>query len=86
MINEVIPGLYIGDQMVAQNKQILQKIGITHIVNLTQSINYFATSFNYYQYKIHDKPSQNILSKKLAAVLSFIRHAIKSDDISKKSD
>ena len=86
MINEVVPGLYIGDLLIAQNKQMLQKIGITHIVNLTDGNSHFPNSFHYYHYSLSDKSSQNILSRKLAAVMQFIHQAIGKDDGSKKSD
>lgn len=65
---------------------MLQKIGITHIVNLTNGNSHFPNSFNYYHYSLSDKSSQNILSRKLAAVMRFIHQAIGKDDGSKKSD
>ena len=60
MINEIMPSLFIGDQLIASNQQFLEQIGITHIVNLSIAdgvSNYYPEFFKYYSYMIYDKPN-----------------------------
>jgi len=56
--------IYLGSDMVAQNKEELQRIGITHIVNCSgdYSQNYYPEDFKYKKYHLKDHPIENIES------------------------
>ena len=46
-MNEVFPNIFVGDLMGASCKEILLRVGITHIINLSGSINKFPSYFKY---------------------------------------
>jgi hypothetical protein len=65
-MDQVYPNLFIGDLMGAQNKYVLQKIGITHIINLAAAEgfpNYFPYHFRYMKVVVKDNETESIFSK-----------------------
>lgn len=54
--------LYLGSDVVAQDKEILSKNGITHVVNCAAdySANYFNGELNYKSYHLKDHIRENI--------------------------
>ena len=54
--------LYLGSDIVAQNKEILEKNGITHVVNCAAdySANYFDGDISYKKYHLKDHIRENI--------------------------
>lgn len=55
--HEIIKNLYLGNHLIAKDKNILDRIGITHIVNVTiDQPNYFEekNSFIYKRVPVHD--------------------------------
>jgi protein-tyrosine phosphatase len=59
-ITEIIPSIYVGQLAIAQNKEILKRLGITHIVNLSQYPNYYPNDFTYLTIDIPDSPDADI--------------------------
>jgi dual specificity MAP kinase phosphatase len=55
-ISEIIPGkLYLGGQEDAQNLQILKRLGVTHILNVTNEVsNHFEKKFTYMKLNLVD--------------------------------
>ena len=77
---EVYPKLYIGNYMFASDKHILNKLGITHIINAAIEIpNYFEfdDSFNYLHLDMYDIPEQNV-SQFFDISTNFIEDALKN--------
>ena len=61
-IQKVITGLYIGDQLVASNKSLLQDLNIKHIVVAgLQLKTFYPQNFNYLSIPVRDHRKQNIL-------------------------
>ncbi|XP_064648476.1 dual specificity protein phosphatase 19-like [Lineus longissimus] len=59
---EILPGLYLGSQDVAQERDVLEKNKITHILNVaTGVLNMFPKRFTYRKLDILDLPETNIL-------------------------
>ena len=61
-ISEIIPSwLYLGNKVDASDKSLLQKSGITHILNVSHNLPcYFPKDFTYAQIKVDDRPSYNL--------------------------
>ena len=59
--SEVRKDLFLGSDFIARSKEILQKNGITHIVNAARVAcgNYFPNDFKYYTLNLYDSPSQS---------------------------
>lgn len=77
-IHEIIPSVYVSQLTVAQNKKILKKYGITHIVNLSQHPNCFPNSFTYLTIDIPDSIDVDI-SRHFKHSSNFIHDAIKNN-------
>ena len=61
--SEIIDGfLYLGSDLVAQNRDLLKKNGITHVVNCAAdySANYFDYEIKYKKYHLKDHVRENI--------------------------
>lgn len=61
--SEILDGfLYLGSDLVASNKEILEKHGITHVVNCAAdySANYFDGTIQYKKYHLKDHIRENI--------------------------
>lgn len=60
-ISEIIPGLFLGGEETAKNKNKLKELGITTIINMTEEIsNFFVSDFTYYRFPLSDKPNCDI--------------------------
>jgi len=60
-MNEIIEGLYLGDYVASQNKYMLQKAGITHILTVGSGLNpKFQDKFTYKLISELDIPSTNL--------------------------
>ncbi|KAL3663615.1 hypothetical protein V7S43_011501 [Phytophthora oleae] len=78
--NEVIGNfLFLGNMWQAQCKQVIQHLGITHVVNATRKVeNVFANDgIKYFNAKLADKPDENI-SQFFNAAYEFISQAQRS--------
>ncbi|KAG1696559.1 hypothetical protein DVH05_018252 [Phytophthora capsici] len=78
--NEIIGNfLFLGNMWQAQCKQVIQHLGITHVVNATRKVeNIFANDgVKYFNAKLADKPEENI-SQFFNAVYEFISQAQRS--------
>lgn len=73
-ITEIVPSIFVGQLVIAQNKDILKKLGITHIVNLSQYPNYFPNDFSYLTIDIPDSPDVDI-SQHFTKASRFIHNA-----------
>lgn len=80
IINQVLPRLFISDDMSARNKTVLNKYKITHILNLTTNIpNKFEPDIKYLKFVIFDFETQNI-SQYFSESFEFIESALKEND------
>lgn len=75
-IHEIIPSVFVSQLTVAQNRKLLKKYGITHIVNLSQFPNYFPENFKYLTIDIPDSIDADI-SQHFEHSSNFIHDAIK---------
>ncbi|XP_057321299.1 dual specificity protein phosphatase 3 isoform X2 [Microplitis mediator] len=84
--DEVYPNIYIGDAATAKNKQYLQKIGITHVLNAAEGNRFGHVNTNQYYYRdtaieylgipASDLPTVDI-SKYFNDAANFIDNALK---------
>lgn len=76
-IDFVVNGLYIGNEAASQNRELLSKFGITHIVNLNASASNpaFPGSFEYYNVKLNDHVFE-VLDEKFWNAYEFTKNAI----------
>ena len=59
---ELLPHLFIGDEQNSCNKEILDKIGITAILNVSSSCqSLFTSQYTYKVIPVQDKNNENIL-------------------------
>ncbi len=60
--HEIIPNLFLGNYLIANDIEFLKSLGITHILNCSiEHPMYFPNEFVYLHLPIHDIFSQNIL-------------------------
>lgn len=79
-INQVLPRLFISDDMTARNKAMLVKYNITHILNLTTNIpNKFEPDITYLKIVIFDFETQNI-AQYFNESFEFIENALKQNE------
>jgi len=81
--NEIFPGrLYLGDWHHASDAQIIETLGITHILNITDTCeNYLADShpyINYLHLNLHDERETN-LTDSFNQIFAFIKEATLPD-------
>ena len=81
--NEIFPGrLYLGDWHHASDAHIIETLGITHILNITDTCeNYLADSHPYLQYlhlDLHDEKETNV-SEAFNEIFEFIKLATLPD-------
>ena len=75
---EIVKNLYIGSAQSVSDLNLLKSYNIKSIVNITNGVpNYFPTDFNYYNLRIGDHQSVNILEY-IDYINAFIDGAIKS--------
>jgi predicted protein tyrosine phosphatase len=69
--------LFLGSDLVARNKEVLQQNGVTHIVNaaLTVCDIYFANDFVYYPLSLYDAGNESVIGA-FFGVIEFIEKAI----------
>ncbi|XP_053722261.1 dual specificity phosphatase 29-like [Synchiropus splendidus] len=48
-VNKIWPNLYIGDATTAQNKRLLEGLGVTHVVNAADGAQHISTGPQFYQ-------------------------------------
>ena len=59
--HQIIPNLFLGNYHLANDLELLKKLGITHILNCSiEHPNYFPNDFVYLHLHIHDDPSFKI--------------------------
>lgn len=59
--HEIVPNLFLGNYLVANDLEYLKVLGITHIINCSvEHPNYFSNNFNYLYLPLHDDTSENI--------------------------
>ena len=77
-LDQVYPGIWVGGQRAAQDKERLKKIGIKHILNTaTQLPNYHKDSFVYLKIDLLDAVHERIISHFPTGV-DFIKLAVDS--------
>lgn len=60
-MDKIIDNLYLGDRLGAEYKDALLRVGITHIVNMTDNITCkYPSRFQYIQVKVADSDKVNI--------------------------
>ena len=78
-INQILPRLYLGDDIIARNLDELRRRRITHILNLTTNIpNKFEPEIRYLKLTIFDFESQNI-SQYFDEATVFIHEALQDE-------
>ena len=61
-IDEILPGLYIGNVYASQNESLLDNHHITHIINCTSDLdNSFGHRYTYLRFGIIDDPDANLV-------------------------
>uniref|UniRef100_A0A7S3VNY1 Dual specificity phosphatase catalytic domain-containing protein n=1 Tax=Dunaliella tertiolecta TaxID=3047 RepID=A0A7S3VNY1_DUNTE len=75
--SEIAPGLYLGGDYVARNREIIGQHGITHVINCVGFIckEYFQGELQYLTYYLQDTPAEDILCI-LYNAFEFIDQAI----------
>ncbi|XP_073075115.1 dual specificity protein phosphatase 26 isoform X3 [Manis javanica] len=80
--DEVWPGLYLGDQDIANNRRELRRLGITHVLNASHSRwrgppdAYEALGIRYLGVEAHDSPAFD-MSTHFQAAADFIHRALR---------
>lgn len=78
-IDQIIPRLYISDDIAARNRRMLDEKSITHILNLTTNIpNKFEPEITYKKFIIFDMENQNI-DQYFDEAFEFIDNALKNE-------
>eukprot|EP00033_Pygsuia_biforma_P001914 GCRY01002135.1.p1 GENE.GCRY01002135.1~~GCRY01002135.1.p1 ORF type:complete len:226 (+),score=36.29 GCRY01002135.1:252-929(+) len=78
---EVTPHLYFGTAKAAEDKDLLETLKISHIVNVgTDSPNFFPKEFKYHKVNVVDSPTTS-LDIYYPEATEFIKNAIKDDGI-----
>ena len=61
-MNKILTTLYLGDHTAAESMSMLQRVGITHIVNLTENIQCkYPSQIEYLQIKVPDEERTNLM-------------------------
>lgn len=79
-LNEIVPGLYIGDWVASFDYNRLKKDGITHIINLSGLPNGFPRDFKYLKIDISDAPYVNI-GDYFEETYEFIENGLKNGKV-----
>lgn len=75
--HEIIPNLFLGNYLVANDIELLKSLGITHILNCAiEHPNYFPNDFIYHNIPMYDDVTENLLQ--------FIEQGCEFIDKSKK--
>ena len=76
-MNLIIPGIFVGGERAASNKQLLLDNHITHIINLSGGITkeHFPDTFKYYTIFMHDNDFEELPSSFWDAV-TFLKQAM----------
>ena len=74
--HQIVPNLFLGDSLCANDYEQLKTLGITHIINCAiEHPNYFPKQFTYLHIQVRDNPSEEI-SKYFKSTNEFIRSAL----------
>ncbi|XP_043911594.1 protein phosphatase Slingshot homolog 2-like [Protopterus annectens] len=83
-VDEVWPSLYLGDLVIARNKEELNKLGITHVLNAAHSEwdsniaeSFYGKKINYYGIAAEDYPNYDI-SVHFYPAANYIHNALQS--------
>ena len=62
ILSELDPGLYVGSDIIARDRERLKNEGITHIINCAANVcsNYFQNDFTYIHFFLKDSNTENI--------------------------
>ena len=83
---EIFPFLYIGNEENSANKKNLQKLGITHILNVAHQCDcFFLEDFKYMHCKLMDTDTQNIIDE-FECCINFIGLFVSFVSLSKNKD
>lgn len=77
-VTEILPGVFIGDQMVAQTKQFFDDFQITHVVNCTVNVPCYFPHVRYLRIPVLDYPTDEnneIMVKGINRAIPFIAQA-----------
>ena len=75
-MSQILDNLYLGDLLCSQNKDLLLRMGVTHILTVAKDHPpKFPSTFKYKVVKVLDLPSTNLKSK-FAACITFIKEAM----------
>lgn len=59
-LSQITPRLYLSSYKISKDKSLLEKNGITHVINLSQEPDPHPETFHYLSFIIDDVPSANI--------------------------
>ena len=77
-LNQITESIWLGDLVASQNRSILQKHGITHILTIGSGLNpQYPTIYHYLWIQEYDAPNAN-LRKHFDSCTDFINSAISS--------
>lgn len=79
-INQILDHHYVGSYFCANDYDLLKKLGITHIVNVSQLGNVFPNEFIYLKINIEDDSEENI-NRHFTKTSRFIHNAILKNGI-----
>lgn len=81
-VDFVVPGLYIGGEAVAQDKECLEKLGITHVVNMNANVTQSKASdgYMYFGVKMNDSVFED-LNEDFWNAVDFVKKAVASGGI-----
>ncbi|CAI2381437.1 unnamed protein product [Moneuplotes crassus] len=80
-IDKIEEGLFLGNSYAAHNKDLLDSLGITHILNVTNRIdNKFKRNFKYHTIPVEDAASEDIKSHFTEAI-EFIETALEEQKL-----
>jgi len=75
--SQIIDGLYLGDQWVAQNQSLLSETGITHILNCAALPCYFPSLFTYKTISLRESKCSDDLFCHFFEAIDFIENALR---------
>ncbi|KAJ3437790.1 dual specificity protein phosphatase [Anaeramoeba flamelloides] len=75
-IDAVDHGLFLGNAKGSEDKELMKKHEITHILNVCYEPNHFPNDFKYFQQKLYDTKDEFILPE-FPKLISFIERALK---------
>jgi len=78
-VDEIAPGVFLGDKCVASSYKLLKRLGITHVVNCTHDLpNSHPDRFEYLQIPLVDGSLDPPLYPSIDTAVSFMEDAVKN--------